>query len=49
MLTAIKHYLSFVRIGIMSQTEYAADFLLGVFGVLVLNVVDLLLLGILLS
>jgi ABC-2 type transport system permease protein len=49
LLTAIKHYLSIVRIGIMSQTEYAADFLIGVFGVLVPNVVDLLLLGILLS
>jgi len=46
---SLRHYWRFVRIGFASQAQYGVDFFIGAFGVVLLNLVDLVLLGVLLQ
>ena len=48
-MRALRHYWLFVRLGVKTQTEYNADFLIGLVSIALLNAVDLLLLGVLLG
>ncbi len=48
-MRSLRHYWRFVVLGFRSQTQYGVDFAIGAFGVVLLNLVDLVLLGVLLQ